>query len=73
MKPDMLADQRIDRRHPAPCPASSWRSSRLATQAGIMAKEKWTKTYVKTHIRATAEGYHCPMPDLVAYPAGPSP
>lgn len=36
-----------------------------------MAKEKWAKTYIKTHIRATAKGYHCPMPDLVAYPAGP--
>jgi len=36
-----------------------------------MAEEKWAKKYVKSHIRETEKGYHCEMPDLVAYPAGP--
>jgi hypothetical protein len=35
-----------------------------------MAKEKWAKAYVKANIRETEKGYHCKMPDLVAYPAG---
>jgi len=35
-----------------------------------MAKEKWAKAYVKANIRETEKGYHCEMPDLVAYPAG---
>ena len=28
------------------------------------------KAYVKANIRETEKGYHCKMPDLVAYPAG---
>jgi len=35
-----------------------------------MAKEKWAKAYVKANIRETEKGYHCEMPDLMAYPAG---
>jgi hypothetical protein len=35
-----------------------------------MAKEKWAKAYVQANIRKAEKGYHCKMPDLVAYPAG---
>lgn len=38
-----------------------------------MAKEKWANAYVQANIRKTEKGYHCKMPDLVAYPAGAGP